>query len=233
MKLNIGAGQFQHDDWTNVDHASAWYGDRLAPHVEWDATSGEPLPFADGSAECVYTSHLIEHLERRHVAAMFSEAYRVLAPDGVLRVTAPDAELLHHAATFADPKWWAWQDAWFQHAGVRPEDATVLDRLVREIATPRCRWVAKTDWSEPIARLFHELERDTFLDALCGGLVYDPGHPGDHITWWGERRVAEAMVEAGFGCVYSSRRGQSMRIDMRTVDMTLGWASLYVEAINV
>ncbi len=54
------------------------------------------LPYPDGSAAFVYSSHLIEHLSRWQALAFARECARVLAPGGVMRVCTPD---LHQMAT--------------------------------------------------------------------------------------------------------------------------------------
>lgn len=49
---------------------------------------------ADGSADVVYSSHMLEHLPRESAAAFLREARRILKPDGVLRISVPDMALL-------------------------------------------------------------------------------------------------------------------------------------------
>lgn len=50
------------------------------------------LPFDDGSAECVYASHVIEHLCRENGEALVSECYRILENGGRVRLVTPDLE---------------------------------------------------------------------------------------------------------------------------------------------
>jgi SAM-dependent methyltransferase len=50
------------------------------------------FPFADNSIDCVYTSHMIEHLYPQQAIACFREIYRVLKEGGVLRVAVPDLD---------------------------------------------------------------------------------------------------------------------------------------------
>ncbi len=57
-----------------------------------DVTLRIPLP--SGSVDVVYTSHMVEHLDRREATAFLRESFRVLAPGGVLRVVVPDLGIL-------------------------------------------------------------------------------------------------------------------------------------------
>jgi predicted SAM-dependent methyltransferase len=58
------------------------------------------IPCPDSSAEAVYSSHMIEHLDRREAQAFLAEVRRVLMPGGVVRLAAPDlARLVHGYVT--------------------------------------------------------------------------------------------------------------------------------------
>jgi predicted SAM-dependent methyltransferase len=51
-----------------------------------------PLPFPDGSAAVVYTSHMLEHLFPAEALGLLREIRRILSSAGVARVVVPDAE---------------------------------------------------------------------------------------------------------------------------------------------
>lgn len=57
-----------------------------------DLRRGIPLP--DDSADVVYHSHALEHIDRDGVAAFQAEVRRVLKPGGVQRIVVPDLEIL-------------------------------------------------------------------------------------------------------------------------------------------
>lgn len=52
-----------------------------------DATRHIPCP--EDSVAAVYSSHMIEHLDRRDAALFLGEAHRVLQPGGVIRISTP------------------------------------------------------------------------------------------------------------------------------------------------
>jgi predicted SAM-dependent methyltransferase len=83
LRLHIGCGMGMLDNWVNIDIHPA----PLAMNVLWG------LPFADGSAQCVFVSHLLEHLYYPHDARAFlCEIRRVLKPGGIVRIVVPDVE---------------------------------------------------------------------------------------------------------------------------------------------
>ncbi len=53
-----------------------------------DATKRIPLP--NDSASLVYSSHMLEHLDRSEASMFLREAYRVLKSGGVIRLVLPD-----------------------------------------------------------------------------------------------------------------------------------------------
>jgi predicted SAM-dependent methyltransferase len=61
--------------------------------VRWaDVTKKIPLP--DSSTEVVYSSHMLEHLDRDQVRTFLAETRRVLASGGRLRLAVPDLRRL-------------------------------------------------------------------------------------------------------------------------------------------
>lgn len=55
------------------------------------------IPFADGSVDVVYHSHLLEHLDAWIAPEFMLEVRRVLKPAGVQRIVVPDLERLTRA----------------------------------------------------------------------------------------------------------------------------------------
>lgn len=114
LRLNVGCGMTPTEGWENLDNSPSlklarvpWLAGLLgalrllgpaqrryidfarAHRLRWaDAT--RRLPCADGAAEVVYASHMLEHLDRAEAASFLAEARRVLRPGGILRLALPD-----------------------------------------------------------------------------------------------------------------------------------------------
>ena len=114
IQVNIGCGQTPTPGWLNYDNSFSVrlakypfliiFAERLRllseeqkgfisfakkSNVLWaDATKVIPLP--DNSVQALYSSHMIEHLDREEAHLFLKEAYRVLRPNGIIRIVVPD-----------------------------------------------------------------------------------------------------------------------------------------------
>jgi SAM-dependent methyltransferase len=62
-----------------------------------------PFRFPDDTFECVYASHMLEHLDREVAERCLGEVHRVLRPEGILRLAVPDLNGVVAAYDQADP----------------------------------------------------------------------------------------------------------------------------------
>ena len=108
LYINIGAGNFYHPYWHNVDTPNEYYANSQVGrlHVQYDLTSHQPLPFADNSIKVAYTSHVIEHISNVDVEYLFREIYRCMQPGGYFRITCPDIDLEYDAFCRNDEAFW-------------------------------------------------------------------------------------------------------------------------------
>ncbi len=83
--LNIGCGHRFHKDWENIDVNPA------SPQVK-KVNIINGLPYADNSFDVVYHSNVLEHLPLKYGKKLAAECYRVLKPEGILRINVPDLE---------------------------------------------------------------------------------------------------------------------------------------------
>ncbi len=83
--LNLGCGTQFHPDWTNVDFIST--GEGVLAH---NLLKG--IPYQNSQFDCVYHSHLLEHFSKSDGINLIIECYRVLKPNGIIRIAIPDLE---------------------------------------------------------------------------------------------------------------------------------------------
>ncbi len=117
LRVNIGCGQSPTPGWRNFDNSpSLWLArhpilvfvlrtfrliDNTQLHyiafnirnsIDWaDAT--KHIQLTDGSVDVLYSSHMLEHLDREEAISFLREAKRVLRKDGIIRLVVPDLQL--------------------------------------------------------------------------------------------------------------------------------------------
>jgi len=86
LLVNVGCGATGKPGWVGIDGFPA-----LGVSIVADVR--HRIPLADGSAQIVFTEHLVEHLDyERGAPTFFRECLRILEPGGLLRVIVPDGE---------------------------------------------------------------------------------------------------------------------------------------------
>jgi predicted SAM-dependent methyltransferase len=81
--LNIGCGPFYLVDWVNTDILGS-------KGIDFPLDISKKLPIADNFFDAIYGQEVIEHIELKKARLFFQEAFRVLKPGGVIRLTTPD-----------------------------------------------------------------------------------------------------------------------------------------------
>jgi predicted SAM-dependent methyltransferase len=83
--LNFGCGSTFHPDWINVDLVSS------SPAVQIHDIRTN-LPYPNEYFDACYSSHAIEHMRKDESSNVIDECYRVLKPQGIVRIVVPDLE---------------------------------------------------------------------------------------------------------------------------------------------
>jgi len=120
--LNVGCGRTWHPDWTNIDLICMDQSVQVA-----DICEG--LPFAGQTFDAVYHSHLLEHLDVEQGQNLVAECFRVLRPEGILRIVVPDLEQIARLyLKLHEQSWQGNSEAQEQYEWIKLE---LLDQLVR------------------------------------------------------------------------------------------------------
>jgi predicted SAM-dependent methyltransferase len=101
LRLHLGCGQAPIPGWVNIDVQALPGVDRVL-----DVRDG--LPYRDVAA--IYAEHFLEHLDVSEGLACLAECRRVLAPDGILRISTPNLDWVF-ATHYRYGQWPTDQDA--------------------------------------------------------------------------------------------------------------------------
>ncbi len=97
MKLHLGCGRRFIDGFVHMDLSPAKHIDILG--------DVRKVPLPSGSVELIYASHVLEHFGRHEYRDVLAEWFRVLSPEGVLRLSVPDfaaCAALYHEGGLTD-----------------------------------------------------------------------------------------------------------------------------------
>jgi predicted SAM-dependent methyltransferase len=119
VKVNLGCGLQVAKDWVNIDgslnsmvspaprwilslaykcsgarqfYSKEYYCDTLQNNFFVHHNLQHGIPLRDQTADFIYSSHFLEHLDRQSARRLLEECFRVLKEGGVLRVAVPDLE---------------------------------------------------------------------------------------------------------------------------------------------
>lgn len=83
MKLHLGCGNRYIPGYVHIDVVEY-------PHID-HVSSIDNLSFiSDNSVELIYSCHVLEHFKRKDVNKVLTEWYRVIKPNGIIRISVPD-----------------------------------------------------------------------------------------------------------------------------------------------
>ncbi len=85
-KLHIGCGDNLLDNWINTD----FYPDKKKAFLD----VSEKFPFKSHEFDYIFCEHLIEHLSFREGSNTLCESFRILKPEGKIRISTPDLRYL-------------------------------------------------------------------------------------------------------------------------------------------
>jgi predicted SAM-dependent methyltransferase len=84
IRIEIGAGiKNRLKGWTTIDR-------NLDCDICCNLEHGIPFPTA--TVDCIYSSHLLEHMAYPEISQLLADCYRALKPGGLISISVPDAE---------------------------------------------------------------------------------------------------------------------------------------------
>lgn len=122
VKLHLGSAGYLIPGWINVDGGGA----DLMANLNWQ------LPFPDGSAKYVYSSHMLEHLRYGDQAPVFlRDVLRVLEPGGVARFVVPNVRKLLQAYVERDRDFFSAREEFYKlNPGFLRDGIPTLDYIL-------------------------------------------------------------------------------------------------------
>ncbi len=117
IRINVGCGQSPTPGWMNLDNSPSLRLSKIpalpqllhalgiigAAQYEFicfarkhkidHADATRRIPVGDGAVDVLYSSHMLEHLDRRDAENFLREVFRVLRPGGIFRVVVPDIRI--------------------------------------------------------------------------------------------------------------------------------------------
>jgi predicted SAM-dependent methyltransferase len=203
-KLQIGCGGNLLSGWLNSDlnpvrslgiylatHREGWRsesvseslmagrqgdGRTLKDIIFLDAT--KTLPFADGTFDCVFSEHMIEHIAYHDAMCLINEVYRILKPGGRVRISTPDlrflVDLYEQDKSAVQRRYIAWATETFLPDKALQDEPAEADRLDTFVINNFVRsWGHQFIYDQKT--LEHALERSGF----CATTRYQPGESDD------------------------------------------------------
>ncbi|MDA9109429.1 class I SAM-dependent methyltransferase [Woeseiaceae bacterium] len=117
IKVNIGCGRTPTEGWLNFDNSLAiklaespfkykfakamgFLNEQQIENIKWNmehniqfADATKSIPLQTSSVNCIYTSHMVEHLSQKGARSFLNEVKRVLKVGGVVRIAVPDLRI--------------------------------------------------------------------------------------------------------------------------------------------
>ena len=211
--LNIGAGNFYHPYWTNVDFDTSHYsaknhkGKFPKSFIEHDLNSLTSLPLEDETVDVIYISHVCEHLPDVSVRFLFSECKRVMKEGGVFRITGPDINLICDAYLSNDRHFF--EIGYGRIAYDYSLGQLFLDQIVS--SKSQVREASEFVHDDILNQMFDELSRTDVFDNLTSmaDLQNYSKNPQFHMNWFNQEKMKQFLSSVGFEKVYASGYMQS------------------------
>jgi len=230
--FNLGAGPIWiHPFWTTLDIRLA-----SAFSLDYDLLDQIPLPIETESAEIIYSSHTLEHVDDASTINFLLQAHRSLKPGGCLRLVTPDVDLMYAAYRKGFIEHFSYLIG--DHVKTGPIGQCFLHEFAAHLSSLCQVETPHRMKDHELANLFNRLDYEDALNhctAQCSMDLQRKVTGGAHVNWFNAKKLVRMVEEAGFEQVEVSACGQSkfpVLRDFLFFDNTTPGTSVYVEAIK-
>jgi predicted SAM-dependent methyltransferase len=158
LRMNLGCGPAAAAGWLNCDMLRA-------PGVDFCTDLRRGLALASDSVDCIAAIHVLQDLDWGEIQPALRELYRVLKPQGVLRIAAPDLDKAIRAYLDGDGSYFYVPDRDARSVGAKLVTQIVWYGSVR---TP-CTYDFLREWLDRAG--FVNIARMTFGTSRLPGLA--------------------------------------------------------------
>lgn len=243
---NIGAGNFKHKYWTNIDYETDHYKNMQSKNmIHHNLMELSNIPLKSNSAEMFYSSHTIEHISDDAVKKMLEECYRILKPGGIIRLTTPNFQLYYDAYNKNDILMWDWDINRYSKKGMweknfnLPFNKYSIEQIFLYQFASQLSEISKDDTVEKkysnneVKEIFQNLDMNNAFEYFTSKCSFNSNYPGNHINWFTKDKLKRMLKGAGFKNIRLSSFGQSQYAPLRNTlyfDNTHPKYSIYIEA---
>ena len=172
------------------------------------------IPIKNNSLKAIYTSHTIEHLNFSAIDFLLRECYRILKPNGFLRIVAPDLNFYMKMYNSGNRKWLQNAESVLSNKFSNEQYflgmfASSLSKVVssndlKKISSEKVRlMLAKYGPEETLNKLYRLIPKQIVSK-----------YPRHHDSWYTEKSLINRIKSLDFQ-VYFSRYLQSRCLEMQ------------------
>lgn len=197
--LNIGGGNWYYPRWENID----LYADDIFVDYRIDLRLKQPIPVSDSCAVIIFSSHVLEHMSDEDCFFVLRECYRILKPEGILRIVIRDMDKALEAYRARD-------DRFFDEGGALCIGDSIERKLVNFFAS-----YAKDGYRggpivspELVREKLRALDKYQFI-TWCAGLIPEDAPYKAHVNGYDFAKLKKFIKEVGFRKVVKSEHRKS------------------------
>jgi len=201
MKLILGQIGDIGSNWISVDsHSGAHYSMLLGENTRFDSFSKY------GTIDCIYSSHMIEHITDKAAQNIFNESYKALREGGVLRICAPDVMYYVNSYRTKEKRAFFVDEYGVGSNRTYKEEVMLLLGISNENARPLephnllCCIINSGKYDFEFDKDIMEQKMDESIDELIKWSIsqYDFTSTNEHSNGFYAEKVMSMMKEAGF-----------------------------------